>query len=166
MTSLQPRNKSFGFYVRYGYILAGGKPSLEQDELFTQISLIDDSVLILDDIFDNSSTRNGKPCLHKSHGIQYANITAQKMIPFTDEMVEEIAAKFAPNQESSEIAPVLETSVLFPEINDPDFDSYFKKTESDPMERLTNAYISRRELMENTTSNLLPHFLSLVMSST
>jgi len=78
MASLQPKNKSFGFYVEYGFILAGGNPSVKQEKLFAKLSLIDDSVLILDDIFDNSISRNGKPCLHRTHGIQHASITAQK----------------------------------------------------------------------------------------
>lgn len=78
MASLQPKSKSFGFYVRYGFILAGGCPSLKQERLFSKLSLIDDSVLILDDILDNSSSRNGTLCLHRTHGIQHATIVAQQ----------------------------------------------------------------------------------------
>lgn len=78
MHSLQPKRKSFGFYVRYDYVLSGGKPSSKHDVLFNKISLIDDSVLIMDDIFDNSVLRNGKPCVHRQHGVQYASVIAQK----------------------------------------------------------------------------------------
>jgi geranylgeranyl pyrophosphate synthase len=78
MYYLQPENKTFGFYVRYGYLLTGNKPNESQEILFRKISIIDDSILILDDIKDKSLLRNGKPCLYKKIGMKLATLTAEK----------------------------------------------------------------------------------------
>lgn len=75
---LQPTRKSFENYIRLGFEYASGK-SLNKNSLLSlkKISLIDDAVLIIDDILDNSKTRNGKPCLYLQEGIQSAIVQAE-----------------------------------------------------------------------------------------
>ncbi len=75
---LQPTRKSFENYVRLGFEYASGK-SLDKKSLLDlkKISLIDDAVLIVDDILDNSKTRNGNPCLYLQKGLQSAIVQAE-----------------------------------------------------------------------------------------
>ncbi|MCA9497461.1 MAG: polyprenyl synthetase family protein, partial [Nanoarchaeota archaeon] len=48
-----------------------------QIELINRLSSIDDAILIIDDILDDSQIRNGKPCYYKEHGIKNSIITAE-----------------------------------------------------------------------------------------
>ena len=75
---LQPTRKSFENYIRLGFEYASRK-SFDKNSLLAlkKISLIDDAVLIVDDIIDNSKTRNGKPCMYLQEGIQSAIIQAE-----------------------------------------------------------------------------------------
>jgi len=77
MNKLQPTTKSFENYIRLGYEHNFQKMNSTQLVLLKDISFIDNSVLILDDIFDQSKTRNGKPCLYFKEGIQKAILTAE-----------------------------------------------------------------------------------------
>jgi geranylgeranyl pyrophosphate synthase len=75
---LQPNRKSLGNYIRLGFEYASGK-NFGKNSLsaLEKINLIDDAVLIIDDILDNSKIRNGKPCLYIQEGIQSAIIKAE-----------------------------------------------------------------------------------------
>jgi len=91
---LQPNRKSFPGYIKRGYEYAS-KRILEDEkviDLLNKISSIDDSVVILDDIFDESETRNGKPCLYKDIGIQGAIIKAELLKTKTLEYFFELMA--------------------------------------------------------------------------
>ena len=75
---LQPSNKSFENYIKLGYEFNSIKKiTAEQNKLLKQISKIDDSILILDDIIDKSELRNGKPCLYKQEGLQEAIVQSE-----------------------------------------------------------------------------------------
>lgn len=75
---LQLTRKSFENYVRLGFEYGSGK-SIDKKSLLDlkKISLIDDAVLIVDDILDNSKTRNGKSCLYLQKGLQGAIVQAE-----------------------------------------------------------------------------------------
>lgn len=62
-----------------GYEYASDDLKIKNDCLpfLSNISLVDDGVLILDDIYDQSEIRNGKPCLYKEIGLQSALIEAE-----------------------------------------------------------------------------------------
>jgi len=78
MQYLQPTRKSFGNYIKIGYEFASHKKvNKDLKRLFDMITVIDDSVLIMDDILDKSELRNGTPCFYKIHGTQKAIITAK-----------------------------------------------------------------------------------------
>lgn len=78
MQNLQPVKKSFGNYVKIGYEFAAHTTiPPKYANLFNKVSVIDDSVLIIDDILDQSSCRNGKSCLYKKSGLESALITAK-----------------------------------------------------------------------------------------
>lgn len=73
MTKLQPKFKSFDYYIYIGLKLAT-KKNLNNIEkkLLKKVSYIDDSVLIIDDIIDKSKLRNNKPCLYLQIGEERA----------------------------------------------------------------------------------------------
>jgi len=77
MNKLQPAKKSFEHYLRLGYEYNFRKMNPSQLALLNDIAFIDHSILILDDIFDQSKTRNGKPCMYIREGIQKAILTAE-----------------------------------------------------------------------------------------
>lgn len=78
MHYLQPTRKSYGNYIKIGYEFANHKKvDSKLQELFDKITIIDDSVLIIDDILDQSEFRNGKLCFYKIYGLQNAIITAK-----------------------------------------------------------------------------------------
>ncbi len=68
---MQPKNKSFTWYVEHGYYYSGGnKETLEKHKkILQEIQYIDDSILILDDIIDKSQKRNKDLCLYRKIGI-------------------------------------------------------------------------------------------------
>ena len=75
---LQPKSKSFPRYIQKGYEYASGKKmNIQQISCLKKLSAIDDSVLILDDILDDSKLRNGKKCLHTVIGIGNAIVKAE-----------------------------------------------------------------------------------------
>ena len=79
MENLQPLKKSFGNYIKVGYEFAKRKKmNNKQWGLLKRVSLIDNYVLILDDIIDESFLRNGKPCLYRKIGIPSALIIAEE----------------------------------------------------------------------------------------
>lgn len=77
MDKLQPIKKSFENYIRLGYEYNNKSIGKKQLNILEKILIIDDAVLIMDDIFDESKLRNGKPCLYRKVGIQGAILTAQ-----------------------------------------------------------------------------------------
>ncbi|NCO18279.1 hypothetical protein AUJ61_01285 [Candidatus Pacearchaeota archaeon CG1_02_30_18] len=77
---LQPKKKSFGYYIYLGYLFSSKKdPSINQVKLMMNLSQIDDSILIIDDLLDKSKKRNGKKCLYLKIGIKEAKIEAKKI---------------------------------------------------------------------------------------
>ena len=75
---LQPLNKSFENYIKLGYEYnLIKKITPKQGKLLKEISKIDDSILILDDIIDESKLRNAKPCLYIQEGLQKAIISSE-----------------------------------------------------------------------------------------
>lgn len=78
MKKLQPNKKSFEYYAYLGYRFANKKnltPS--EKKLFRNLSAIDDSILIIDDIMDKSKLRNGRPCLYLQLGEEKAIIRSK-----------------------------------------------------------------------------------------
>ncbi len=66
---LQPTRRAFENYLKLGYEYASNKKiSKSVLPILKKISVIDDAVLIIDDILDNSKLRNGKPCLYLREG--------------------------------------------------------------------------------------------------
>lgn len=73
MTKLQPKYRSFEYYINIGFKFAAKKNlSIAEKKLLKKISFIDDSILIMDDIIDKSKLRNGKPCLYLQIGEENA----------------------------------------------------------------------------------------------
>lgn len=76
---LQPIKKSFVWYL-FKWVEYSWK-SINNfevpNDLIEELHRLDDSILIIDDIFDESFERNGKPCLYRSIWIQGAIIEAQ-----------------------------------------------------------------------------------------
>ncbi len=77
MKKLQASKTSFENYILIAYEYNFKKMNSQQLSLLHKISAIDDSILILDDILDESKTRNGKPCLYIKEGLQKAIISAE-----------------------------------------------------------------------------------------
>ena len=78
MNSLQPKERSFGYYIRLAYeYFSNKKMDKKQLILLSKASNVDDSVLLMDDILDNSSKRNGKLTYHRRYGIPRTIIDAQ-----------------------------------------------------------------------------------------
>jgi len=75
---LQPKKKSLSYYIRLWYEYASSMEFTEKEiEILNHIDLLDDAILIVDDIFDNSKLRNWKPCLYIEEWIQKALISAE-----------------------------------------------------------------------------------------
>jgi len=75
---LQPLKKSFPYYIQLGMEYGSKKKvTKSQNKLLTQIAIIDDAILIIDDIIDNSLLRNNKPCLYREIGVSKSIITAE-----------------------------------------------------------------------------------------
>lgn len=73
MIKLQPKSKSFEYYIYIGFKFATKKNlNIVEKKLLKNISFIDDSILIIDDIIDKSKLRNGKPCLYLQIGEERA----------------------------------------------------------------------------------------------
>lgn len=73
MIKLQPKYKSFEYYIYIGFKFAAKRNlNIAEKELLKKISFIDDSILIIDDIIDKSKLRNGKPCLYLQIGEEKA----------------------------------------------------------------------------------------------
>ncbi|MFA6995418.1 MAG: polyprenyl synthetase family protein [Patescibacteria group bacterium] len=69
MIKLQPKSKSFEHYIYIGFKFATKKNlNIVGKKLLKNISCIDDSILIIDDIIDKSKLRNGKSCLYLQIG--------------------------------------------------------------------------------------------------
>lgn len=77
MEKLQPLERAFELYVKLGLQRNFAEITSPQVQLLKGLSKIDDALLIVDDIFDESETRNGKPCLYKQEGVQKAIVTAE-----------------------------------------------------------------------------------------
>lgn len=75
---LQPRKKSAWSYILQGYQYWSGTQLHEEHiNLLQAISAIDDSILIVDDIIDQSEIRNNQPCLFRQIGIPWAIIQSE-----------------------------------------------------------------------------------------
>ncbi|HOZ53486.1 MAG TPA: polyprenyl synthetase family protein [bacterium] len=73
MKKLQPKSKSFEYYIYIGFKFVSKKNlNITEKKLLNNISCIDDSILIIDDILDGSKIRNGKPCLYLQIGEERA----------------------------------------------------------------------------------------------
>lgn len=76
---LQPTKKAFENYLKLGYEYASKKKASKNIiPIIRKISLIDNGVLIIDDILDNSKLRNGKPCLYLKEGKSKALAKAEE----------------------------------------------------------------------------------------
>ncbi|GHH32307.1 polyprenyl synthetase family protein [Lentzea cavernae] len=74
---LHPYDKSLARYVRIGYLFAAGETlPAEADDEVSAVSQSDTSMLVIDDILDDSASRAGKPALHVSQGIKAAIVEA------------------------------------------------------------------------------------------
>ena len=71
---MQPYDKSLSYYISRGYYFASG------NELKLDLSSFDTGVVIIDDILDKSSIRNGKPALHEEKGLEFALLEGLKQI--------------------------------------------------------------------------------------
>lgn len=78
---LQPSKKSFQYYIIRWYEYGLWKRISDKNilKLFAPLCTIDDSILILDDIFDQSLSRNGNPCLYKEIWISWAILKAESL---------------------------------------------------------------------------------------
>lgn len=77
---IHPFEKSLPNYVRIGFEYAAGAPI--PDEALTglfDLSLLDTSVLVIDDILDGSRSRAGRPSLHRDRGVNSAIVEAMLM---------------------------------------------------------------------------------------
>jgi geranylgeranyl pyrophosphate synthase len=77
---IHPFGKSLPNYIRIGYEYAARRPL--PDDLLTRlhdVSLLDTSVLVIDDILDSSRERAGRPCLHRERGVNTAIVEAMLM---------------------------------------------------------------------------------------
>jgi geranylgeranyl pyrophosphate synthase len=74
--SLQPLKKSFPYYIQLGMEYVSKDLSEKQKKLLSSIK-IDDSILIIDDILDNSKIRNNNSCLYVKKGIFNAIIYSE-----------------------------------------------------------------------------------------
>jgi geranylgeranyl pyrophosphate synthase len=70
--STTTKNKSIENYIKLGYEYNSNNLNYEQLFLLKNISKIDESILILDDILDNSKIRNKNPCLYLEIGVEKA----------------------------------------------------------------------------------------------
>ncbi|HRH32997.1 MAG TPA: polyprenyl synthetase family protein [bacterium] len=78
MTSYQPKNKSFEYYIQLGYEFASGKKLSENEmALLEKISDIDTSIIKIDDILDKEQYRNNEKCIHLVDGIDKTIINAR-----------------------------------------------------------------------------------------
>lgn len=77
--SLQPKKKSFSYYIQQWYEYALWEVCSNQSfyEILQKLNVIDDSILIIDDILDKSEKRNWNPSLYKEVWIEKAIITSQ-----------------------------------------------------------------------------------------
>jgi geranylgeranyl pyrophosphate synthase len=70
---IHPYEKSLPHYVRIGYLFATGERfPFAVDTVLAGLSELDTSVLVVDDILDDSLTRAGRPALHRSAGVKSA----------------------------------------------------------------------------------------------
>jgi len=89
--SMHPQERSFARYIRLGMSYASNvEPSTSVLTLLSHVNTIDDAILIVDDILDESKVRNGKPCLYLQEGIPKALVTAELLKASADEALEKI----------------------------------------------------------------------------
>lgn len=76
---LQPEEKSFPHYIIKWYEFWSNTKleDFEKSKIIKDLWIIDNSILILDDIFDESQKRNWRMCLYRKIGIQWAIIKAE-----------------------------------------------------------------------------------------
>lgn len=75
---LQANNKSFAHYIDIGLKISKKEELTPEKKLFLKkTSLIDDSILIIDDIIDKSKFRNSRPCLYRRIGEEGAIIKSK-----------------------------------------------------------------------------------------
>ncbi len=75
---LQPNMKSCWYYLAQWYIFWSWKQLDEFSiNLLQTINLFDDSILLVDDIIDESKTRNNNPCLYIQIGIPWTIIQSE-----------------------------------------------------------------------------------------
>lgn len=94
MDKLQPSSKSFENYIKLAFTYSSINLTQDQLDLIEKLSIIDDSILMIDDILDDSQIRNGKPCYYKHHGIKKSIIDSQILYCEANEVILDLTKEF------------------------------------------------------------------------